>query len=315
MTVLVVYGSRYGATARDRRAASPRSCASCGHQVDVQRGRRSRWTPGAYDAYVIGSAAYHGLLAQGGRPSSSCGTSGPARGPAGVAVQQRSARHLHPPTTKGRDLLADDPSQPVRGARGCAGSPASMRVFFGALDPDRLHFLAHRMVRRLPTRPPAAARRATSATGRAVDAWAARSIAARPRRRPRHSARREECHEHRGPRSDVRHDLLGDQPQVVEVGEVEHLEVGALAAERGVPAELVDDLGGRAGQAVLAQLGDVARRSPRRGGASSASSRADAERRARWTRSARRGRGRRPRRPRGPGRTGCGSAPRRRTAG
>ena len=61
-----------------------------------------------------------------------------------------------------------------------------------------------------------------------------------------------------GAASDVGHDLLGDQPQVVEVGEVEHLQVDALGAERGVPAELVHDLRGRAGQAVLPQLGLVA---------------------------------------------------------
>ncbi|MBA8802935.1 hypothetical protein FB382_001226 [Nocardioides ginsengisegetis] len=42
--------------------------------------------------------------------------------------------------------------------------------------------------------------------------------------------------------SDVRRDLGGDEPQVVQVPQVEHLEVGALGTEGGVAAELVDDL-------------------------------------------------------------------------
>ena len=53
-------------------------------------------------------------------------------------------------------------------------------------------------------------------------------------------------------------DFLGHQSQVVEVGQVEHLEVRALAAEGGVPAELVDDLLRGAGEGVRAQVGDVA---------------------------------------------------------
>jgi len=56
MTVLVVYGSRYGAT-RGIAARRAEILRSCGQQVDVQEGS-ALVDAKQYDAYVIGSAAY-----------------------------------------------------------------------------------------------------------------------------------------------------------------------------------------------------------------------------------------------------------------
>src|SRR5690606_15487455 len=57
--------------------------------------------------------------------------------------------------------------------------------------------------------------------------------------------------------SDLGEDLGGQQLQVVEVVHVEDLEVDALGAQLAEPADLVDQLAGRARQPVLAQLRHV----------------------------------------------------------
>src|SRR4051794_6429180 len=56
----------------------------------------------------------------------------------------------------------------------------------------------------------------------------------------------------------VRENLLSDEPQVIEVGQIEHLEVEPLRTGLDEGPELVEDLRGGAGQAVLPQLVDLA---------------------------------------------------------
>src|SRR5690348_7366955 len=60
------------------------------------------------------------------------------------------------------------------------------------------------------------------------------------------------------PPSQLRRDLGCDEVEVFEVGQIEQLQVDPLGAEGGVPAHLLGDLRGGAGQAVLAQLADLA---------------------------------------------------------
>lgn len=170
MTVLVVYGSRYGAT-REIAERIAETLRSCGQKVDVEEGAPAVDAK-PYDAFVIGSAAYQGswltgpvefvmrhvdLLAD--RPVWLFSS-----GPLGTDATD----------DRGRDLLEmTRPRQFTEFEEALA--PRGMRVFYGALDPERLHFL-DRMVRRLPT-----GRRLLPAGDfrdwRAVDAWA-REIAA-----------------------------------------------------------------------------------------------------------------------------------------
>ncbi len=145
MTVLVVYGSRYGAT-RGIAERLAETLRSCGHQVDVQEGS-PLVDARPYDAFVIGSAAYQGSWLKGPvefvmrhidllveRPVWLFSS-----GPLGTS----------PTDGQGRDLL--ELTRPRQFAElEEALLPRGMRVFYGALEPERLHFLDS-MVRRLPS--------------------------------------------------------------------------------------------------------------------------------------------------------------------
>ena len=170
MTVLVVYGSRYGAT-RGIAERLAEILRSCGHQVDVQEGS-ALVDAKPYDAYVIGSAAYQGSWLKG--PVEFVMRHIDLLADRPVWLFSSGPLGTSPTDDKGRDLL--EMTRPSQFAElEDALAPRDMRVFYGALDPDRLHFL-DKMVRRLPT-----GRRLLPAGDfrdwGAVDAWA-REIAA-----------------------------------------------------------------------------------------------------------------------------------------
>jgi len=165
MPVLVTYGSRYGAT----RAIAERlgqDLRATRLEVDVHEATpRLDVTP--YDAFVIGSAAYRGswlkgptelvarhvdLLAE--RPVWLFSS-----GPLGHALRDDRGRELLE-TTRPRQFADFE----------VALAPQDMRVFYGALDPDRLR-LGDRLVRMLP-----AGRRLLPAgdfrNWEAIDGWA-----------------------------------------------------------------------------------------------------------------------------------------------
>jgi len=165
MSVLVVYGSRYGAT-RGIAERVAETLRASGQQVDVQEGGPLvDATP--YDAFVIGSAAYQGSWLKGpvefvmrhvdllaARPVWLFSS-----GPLGTATTDE----------QGRDLLEiTRPRQFTELEE--ALLPRDMRVFYGALDPDKLHVL-DRIARRLP-----AGRRLLPAgdfrNWQAIDSWA-----------------------------------------------------------------------------------------------------------------------------------------------
>jgi menaquinone-dependent protoporphyrinogen oxidase len=165
MTVLVVYGSRYGAThgIAERLAETLRSC---GQQVDVQEGS-PLVDARPYDAFVIGSAAYQGSWLKGPVEFVMRHIDLLAERP----VWLFSSGPLGTSTTdsQGRDLL--ELTRPRQFAElEEALLPRGMRVFYGALDPERLHFIDS-MVRRLPS-----GRRLLPAGDfrdwQAIDAWA-----------------------------------------------------------------------------------------------------------------------------------------------
>ena len=144
MSVLVVYGSRYGAT-RGIAESLGEALRAYGHEVDVQEASPVL-SATAYDAFVIGSAAYRGswldgpvdfvmrhvdVLAE--RPVWLF-SSGPLGTPAS-AQERAEALDL------GRPRQFDELEEAL--------APQGTRVFFGALDPARLE-LRDRMERRLP---------------------------------------------------------------------------------------------------------------------------------------------------------------------
>lgn len=99
--------------------------------------------PGAYDAVVLGSAVYMGHW---------------MKGATGFGSQHRAALASRPawlfssgPLTLGDGITEDDPDVVPQEATSIreAISPRDHRVFFGALDPQRLGF-SHPALRRLP---------------------------------------------------------------------------------------------------------------------------------------------------------------------
>ncbi|MFC4786287.1 flavodoxin domain-containing protein [Nocardioides sp. MAHUQ-72] len=144
MTVLVVYGSRYGATQgiAERIAETLRAC---GQQVDVEEG--SEFIDAKrYDAFVIGSAAYQGswlegpvefvmhhvdLLAE--RPVWLF-SSGPLGRPDSEADRRGQLE-----VTRPRQFAEMEEALAPRGAQ----------VFYGALQPEKLRRF-DRLVRRVP---------------------------------------------------------------------------------------------------------------------------------------------------------------------
>ena len=165
MSVLVVYGSRYGAT-RGIAERLGTTLRACGHEVDVQEASPLvDATP--YDAFVIGSAAYRGSWLKGPVEFVMRHVDVLAERP----VWLFSSGPLGTSRTddQGRDLVgATRPRQFAELEE--ALLPRDMRVFYGALDPDRLDF-RDRMARRLP-----AGRRLLPAGDfrdwKAMDAWA-----------------------------------------------------------------------------------------------------------------------------------------------
>jgi len=165
MSVLVVYGSRYGAT-RGIAERIGETLRACGHEVDV-REASPVLTATAYDAFVIGSAAYRGSWLEGPvdfvmrhvdvlaeRPVWLFSS-----GPLGTSTTDDDG---HPLVDLTRPRQFDEFEEALL--------PRDMRVFFGALDPARLDF-RDRMARR----PPAGRRLLPAGDFRdwgAVDAWA-----------------------------------------------------------------------------------------------------------------------------------------------
>jgi menaquinone-dependent protoporphyrinogen oxidase len=170
MPVLVAYGSRYGAT-RAIAERLGRTLRASGLEVDVHEA-----TPlldaRPYDAFVIGSAAYRGSWLEGPvdfvRRHVDLLAERPvwlfSSGPLGHARRD----------DRGRDLL--ELTRPAQFAElRDTLAPQDLRVFYGALDPDRLRPL-DRLVRRLPS-----GRRWLPAGDYrdwpAIDAWVARIAA------------------------------------------------------------------------------------------------------------------------------------------
>lgn len=165
MTILVLYASKHGAT----QGIAERIAAKL-----VVSGQEARALPilavkdlAAYDAFVIGSAAYVGSWMKEA-------TAFVRRNQAFLATRPVwlfSSGPLgdSPKDAQGRDLLVV--SEPKEFAEFKAViKPRGLRVFFGALNPGQLAF-AERMFRRLP------AGRALLPEGdfrdwKAIDAWA-----------------------------------------------------------------------------------------------------------------------------------------------
>jgi menaquinone-dependent protoporphyrinogen oxidase len=133
MSVLVVYGSRYGAT-RGIAERIGETLRACGHEVDV-REASPVLTATAYDAFVIGSAAYRGSWLEGPvdfvmrhvdvlaeRPVWLFSS-----GPLGTETEDE----------KGRDVRVAATPKDVAGLAESLHAKGH-RVFFGALDPDAL---------------------------------------------------------------------------------------------------------------------------------------------------------------------------------
>jgi len=165
MSVLVVYGSRYGAT-RDIAERIGATLRAGGHEVDVQEA--SPVLPAtAYDAFVIGSAVYRGSWLDGPVDFVMRHVDVLAERP----VWLFSSGPLGTSRTddEGHDLVEVMRPRDFEELED-ALLPRDMRVFFGALDPARLDF-RDRMARRLP-----AGRRLLPAGDfrdwNAVDAWA-----------------------------------------------------------------------------------------------------------------------------------------------
>ncbi|NYD42187.1 flavodoxin domain-containing protein [Nocardioides panaciterrulae] len=145
MTVLVAYGSRYGAT----RAIAERlgeTLRAAGLDADV-REATARLDARPYDAFVVGSAAYRGSWLRGPvefvRRHADLLAERPvwlfSSGPLGHARRD----------DRGRDLLElTRPAEFVELRDTLA--PQDLRVFYGALEPGRLRPL-DRLIRRLPS--------------------------------------------------------------------------------------------------------------------------------------------------------------------
>jgi len=144
MRVLVAYASRYGATKgiAERIAATLRQQ---GLEVELESVRQAG-DPAAYDAAVIGSAAYyfHWMkpAAKFVRRNSMVLAARPvwlfSSGPLGTKAQD----------DKGRDFCEVLEPKEIAEFRGSV-RPREHRVFFGALDAPRLGFW-HRLIYKLP---------------------------------------------------------------------------------------------------------------------------------------------------------------------
>jgi menaquinone-dependent protoporphyrinogen oxidase len=145
MKVLVVYGTRYGAT-RGIAERIGRTLGACGHEVEVAEATGAL-DARPYDAFVIGSAAYQGSWLE---------------GPVDFVV-----RHVDllaerpvwlfssgPLGTEATDEQGRDQLEITRPRQfdelGKAVLPRGTQVFYGALDPEQLR-MVDRIIRRLPT--------------------------------------------------------------------------------------------------------------------------------------------------------------------
>jgi menaquinone-dependent protoporphyrinogen oxidase len=162
MNVVVVYASRYGSTKGIAESIAER-LRERGVEAEA-RSVDSNPDPGQYDAVVLGSAVFLGRWMQSA---------------AEFAERNRAALTSRPvwlfssgPLTLKEGVTVDDPDViPTNiAALREALHPRDHRVFFGALDPDRLGF-AQRAMRKLP------AARAVLPEGdfrdwRTIEAWA-----------------------------------------------------------------------------------------------------------------------------------------------
>lgn len=165
MPVLVAYGSRYGAT-RGIAERLGQVLHAAGLDVDVHEAT-SRLDATPYDAFVIGSAAYRGSWLKGPVDLVDRHVDLLAERPVWLFSSGPLGRSLR--DDRGRDLMETTrPRQFTDFATALA--PQDMRVFYGALDPDRLRF-GDRALRLLP-----AGRRLLPAgdfrNWEAIDGWA-----------------------------------------------------------------------------------------------------------------------------------------------
>lgn len=145
MKVLVVYGTRYGAT-RGIAERIGRTLAACGHDVEVAEASGAL-DARPYDAFVIGSAAYQGSWLE---------------GPVDFVVRHVDVLSERPVWlfssgplgTERTDAQGRDQLEITRPRQfdelGKAILPRGTQVFFGALDPEALRTV-DRIIRRLPT--------------------------------------------------------------------------------------------------------------------------------------------------------------------
>lgn len=182
MTVLVVYASKHGATRQIAERIAATLTAS-GQSADV-RATEDVGDLGAYDAFVIGAAAYYGHWLKSATEFARAHKSLLAERPvwlfsSGPLGTETIDEHGHNPSESAVPKELSDLQEATR-ARG-------HHVFFGALDPDGLT-LPERTLRRLP------AGRALLPEGdfrnwEDIDAWACEVAGELSRSRPTDSER------------------------------------------------------------------------------------------------------------------------------
>ena len=145
MSVLVAYGSRYGAT-RGIAERLGQDLRAAGLDADVNEATPLLdATP--YDAFVIGSAAYRGSWLKGPVELVNRHVDVLAERPVWLFSSGPLGRSLR--DDRGRDLMESTRPRQFTELE-AAVAPQDMRVFYGALDPERLR-LGDRLVRLLPT--------------------------------------------------------------------------------------------------------------------------------------------------------------------
>jgi menaquinone-dependent protoporphyrinogen oxidase len=164
-SVLVAYASRNGFTEgiAERLAATLRAS---GHPAELRRAAGVADAAG-YDAYVIGSAAYIGSWLR--EATDFVRRNQPALASRPVWLFSSGPLGTSPTDAKGRDLLTQSEPRQFAELRGSL-APRGTQVFYGGLDPSRLHGMARAM-----RRAPAARQLMPEGDFRdwpAIDAWA-----------------------------------------------------------------------------------------------------------------------------------------------